>query len=85
MYFRRFGDREGKREKLILFIAPDGHSPNTVVKALGFSAVDPAHGALLVVGVLGGFHVFWRAAPPRPRKDIKANSLLDSNGKDRGI
>lgn len=54
MDFRKFADREGKREKPILFIAPDGHSPNTVVKARGFSAFDPARGALQAEGVLGG-------------------------------
>lgn len=54
--FSRFADREGKREKPIPFIAPGGHSPNTVVKARGFSAFDPARGALQAEGVLGGFH-----------------------------
>lgn len=82
MDFRRFGDREGKREKPIPFIAPGGHSPNTVVKAPGFTTLDPAHGALLVEGILrGASTAFWRAFS----KDIKANSLLDSNGEDEGI
>lgn len=42
-----------KRFRLLLQVAT---APNTVVKARGFPAFDPARDALQAEGVLGGFH-----------------------------